>query len=158
MRRRLFCGARQGILDDKGKPLTGIRLYIILSKVSILTWVKYMLEEFLRRSALFDFYGALLTEKQRRCLAMSLFEDYSLSEIGDALGISRQAVHDMLHRAEQTMEEYETRLGLIARKDSERKALAQVYKELSELRVNDEAARKRLLKMIAPFAGVEDTK
>ena len=71
-------------------------LYIILSKVGFYAWVKYMLEEFLRRSALFDLYGALLTEKQQRCLSMSLFDDYSLSEIGEALGISRQAVHDML--------------------------------------------------------------
>ena len=124
----------------------------------ILAWVKDMLEEFLRRSALFDLYGALLTEKQRRCLSMSLFDDYSLSEIGEALGISRQAVHDMLHRAEQTMEEYETRLGLIARQDAERKILAQVYKELSALQVSDTAAQDRLLKMIAPFAGLEDAR
>ena len=124
----------------------------------ILAWVKDMLEEFLRRSALFDLYGALLTEKQRRCLSMSLFDDYSLSEIGEALGISRQAVHDMLHRAEQTMEEYETRLGLIARQDAERKILAQVYRELSALQVSDTAAQDRLLKMIAPFAGLEDAR
>ena len=66
-----------------------------------------MLEERLYHSALFDFYGALLTEKQRRCLTMYLFEDLSLSEIGDALEISRQAVHDMLRRAEDTLAGYE---------------------------------------------------
>lgn len=138
--------------------MTGRMLYRILSHVSIWAWVKNMLEAFLRRSALFDFYGALLTEKQRRCLAMSLYEDYSLMEIGEALGISRQAVHDMLHRAEQTMEEYETRLGLIARQDAERKVLAQIYGELSALRADDEASRNRILRMLAPFAGLEDAK
>ena len=96
-----------------------------------------MLEEFLRRSALFDFYGALLTEKQQRCLSMSLFDDYSLSEIGEELGISRQAVHDMLHRSEQAMEEYESRLGLLARRDAERETLAKVYEGLKALQVNE---------------------
>ncbi len=123
-----------------------------------MTWVKSMLEEFLRRSALFDFYGALLTEKQQRCLSMSLFEDYSLSEIGDTLGISRQAVHDMLHRSEQTMEEYEARLGLLSRQETERRILTQVYEGLSLLQVNDTAEKNRLLGLLAPLAGLEDGK
>ncbi|MBP5199236.1 MAG: transcriptional regulator [Schwartzia sp.] len=117
-----------------------------------------MLEEFLRRSALFDLYGALLTEKQQRCLSMSLFDDYSLSEIGEALGISRQAVHDMLHRSEQAMEEYEARLGLLARRGDERKTLAKVYVGLKALHVNDAEAKNELLGLLAPLTGVEDTK
>ena len=133
-------------------------LYIILSEVGFYAWVKYMLEEFLRRSALFDLYGALLTEKQQRCLSMSLFDDYSLSEIGEALGISRQAVHDMLHRSEQAMEDYEARLGLLARRDAERETLAKVYDGLKALRVDDTDAKKALLGLLAPLAGLEDMK
>ena len=53
------------------------------------------MEQLLYLSALFDFYGALLTEKQQECLKMHLFEDFSLSEIGEELGISRQAVYDL---------------------------------------------------------------
>ena len=117
-----------------------------------------MLEAFLRRSALFDFYGALLTEKQQKCLSMSLLEDYSLSEISEMLGISRQAVHDMLHRSEQAMEEYEMRLGLLARNQNERKMLAGVYDGLAALEVKDEAARKALLEQLAPFADREGGK
>ena len=120
--------------------------------------VKVMLEEFLRRSALFDLYGALLTEKQRRCLSMSLYEDYSLSEIGEALGISRQAVHDMLHRSEQAMEDYEARLGLLARRDAERETLAKVYEGLKALRADDADAKNALLGLLAPLAGLEDMK
>ena len=56
------------------------------------------MEQLLYLSALFDFYGALLTEKQQECLKMHLFEDFSLSEIGEELGISRQAVYDNIHR------------------------------------------------------------
>ena len=118
-----------------------------------LAWVKDMLEEFLRRSSLFDLYGALLTEKQQRCLSMSLFDDYSLSEIGEALGISRQAVHDMLHRSEQAMEDYEARLGLLARRDAERETLAKVYEGLKALRADDADAKKALLGLLAPLAG-----
>ncbi len=122
----------------------------------ILAWVKDMLEEFLRRSSLFDLYGALLTEKQQRCLSMSLYDDYSLSEIGETLGISRQAVHDMLHRSEQVMEDYEARLGLLARRDVERETLARVYNGLQALRTDDEAAKNELLRLLVPFVGLED--
>ncbi|MBQ9633502.1 MAG: transcriptional regulator [Schwartzia sp.] len=115
-----------------------------------------MLEEFLRRSSLFDLYGALLTEKQQRCLSMSLYDDYSLSEIGETLGISRQAVHDMLRRSEQIMEDYESCLGLLARRDVERETLARVYHGLQALHTDDEAAKNELLRLLVPLAGLED--
>ena len=117
-----------------------------------------MLEEFLRRSALFDLYGALLTEKQQKCLSMSLLEDYSLSEIGESLGISRQAVHDTLHRSEQAMEEYEARLGLLSRRDAERETLTKVYDGLRALHTDNEAAKTELLRLLVPLAGLEDMK
>lgn len=117
-----------------------------------------MLEEFLRQSALFDLYGSLLTEKQQRCLSMHLFEDYSLSEIGEELGISRQAVHDTLRRSEQVMENYEARLELLARRESERKILAKIYDGLRVLPAKDAAAKDGLLRMLAPLAGVEELK
>ena len=66
-----------------------------------------MMEQLLYLSTLFDLYGALLTEKQQECLRMHLFEDFSLSEIGEELGISRQAVYDNIHRSEKAMESYE---------------------------------------------------
>ena len=121
-------------------------------------WVKEMLEEFLRRSALFDLYGALLTEKQQKCLSMSLLEDYSLSEIGESLGISRQAVHDTLHRSEQAMEEYEARLGLLSRREAERETLTKVYDGVRALHTDDEAAKNELLRLLVPLAGLEDMK
>ncbi len=124
----------------------------------VLPWVKEMLEDFLRRSALFDLYGALLTEKQQKCLSMSLLEDYSLSEIGESLGISRQAVFDTLHRSEQAMEEYESRLGLLSRRDAERKILTKVYDGLRALHTDDEAAKNELLLLLVPLAGLEDMK
>lgn len=81
----------------------------------------------LHMSALFDIYGALLTDKQKRCLQMHLFEDFSLSEISTELGISRQAVYDMLRRSEQIMQQYEDKLGLAARSTKEKQSFCQFY-------------------------------
>ena len=110
-----------------------------------------MLEELLHISKLFDLYGALLTERQQQCLTMHLFEDFSLTEIGESLGISRQAVYDMLHRAEQTMESYERRLGFLKRQRQERPALGDIYRELAALPVQPSGPVKALLKRLAPF-------
>ena len=53
----------------------------------------------LTRSMLLDFYGELLTDKQRECLDLHYNEDLSLSEIAEQLGISRQGVWDNIRRA-----------------------------------------------------------
>lgn len=113
-----------------------------------------MMEQFLYLSALFDLYGALLTEKQQECLRMHLFEDFSLSEIGEELGISRQAVYDNIHRSEKAMASYEEKLGLAHRYQVERQALAEVYESIEGLRQpGNEAAVDEVLGRLAPFLG-----
>ena len=74
-----------------------------------------MLDKVLQIASLIDFYGALLTEKQRRCLELHYLEDWSLAEIAGEFDVSRQAVHDILRRSEQLLVSYEERLGLIER-------------------------------------------
>ena len=54
---------------------------------------------------LLDFYGPLLTERQRRAIELSCGEDYSLAEIAESQGISRQGVRDTLMRAEKTLQD-----------------------------------------------------
>lgn len=113
-----------------------------------------MLEELLHTSDLFDLYGALLTEKQQKCLEMHLFEDFSLSEIGEAMGISRQAVYDTIHRAEQAMEDYETRLGLAARYQKERAELKDICAAIQGLADGgNDAEVQRILGRLSPFLG-----
>ena len=92
-----------------------------------------MLNKVLRIGQLYDFYNALLTEKQRDCLNMHYLQDLSLAEIAEEFSVSRQAVHDILRRAEQTLEEYEEKLGLAARYSQERKVLVQVVESLQQL-------------------------
>ena len=63
---------------------------------------------------LYDFYGSLLTEKQRRFFEDYYREDYSLAEIAEDEGISRAAVSDTLKRCRQELSMYEEKLHLVA--------------------------------------------
>lgn len=86
-----------------------------------------MIDKVLRIGQLYDFYGALLTDKQRRCLEMHFLSDESLAEIAAEFQVSRQAVHDILRRGEQILEDYERKLGLVERNRQEQKIISQVY-------------------------------
>ena len=73
------------------------------------------MDEILRRSLLFDFYGELLTDHQRNIYEAFDGEDMSLGEIAQMEGISRQGVHDMIRRTNRLLEKYESRLHLVER-------------------------------------------
>lgn len=73
-----------------------------------------MIEQVTRVGDLYDFYGALLTSRQREMMEMYYFDDWSLAEIATHLGVSRQAVHDSLRRATEQLEGYESTLELLA--------------------------------------------
>lgn len=89
-----------------------------------------MLDDFLRLSMLFDFYGALLTKKQQECLKMHLYQDLSLSEIAAVLNISRQAAFDMLHRCETILENYEAQLHAAKKDKAIKNALKDILADL----------------------------
>ena len=69
----------------------------------------------LEMSFLLDFYGAMLTEKQRDVVELYYNEDLSLGEIAQHSGITRQGVRDSIKRAEAQMLEWESQLGLARR-------------------------------------------
>ena len=87
----------------------------------------------LMRSMLLDFYGELLTEKQRDCFDMHYNEDLSLSEIAEQLGISRQGVWDNIRRAESALKEIEEKTGLIRRFTRNRLLMESISEKMSEL-------------------------
>ena len=70
---------------------------------------------------LFDFYGDLLTENQKRIFRAVEFEDFSVSEVARDENISRQSVYDMIKRCKKILESYEERLGLCARFEKKRR-------------------------------------
>jgi uncharacterized protein len=84
--------------------------------------------------ALFDRYGALLTEHQREVLDLYLKSDWSLAEIAANQGTSRAAVHDIVRRSTHSLEEYERRLGLLAEAGRRRRAIASLERELAGIK------------------------
>ena len=80
----------------------------------------------LEMSLLFDYYGGMLTDKQRECFDMRHNQDLSLGEIAQALGVSRQAVCDNLTRTEALLRRMEENVGCVSRDLRTRKALRQI--------------------------------
>ena len=72
-------------------------------------------EKNLKVALLLDYYGVLLTEKQRDVIDLYYNEDLSLGEIAEQENITRQGVRDTLKRGEQTLFELENALGMAAR-------------------------------------------
>ena len=68
-----------------------------------------------RMALLYDFYGDMLTDRQKEFYDLYYNEDLSLAEISEHIGITRQGVRDSIVRAERTLQELEDKLGLVAR-------------------------------------------
>jgi predicted DNA-binding protein YlxM (UPF0122 family) len=92
-----------------------------------------MLDKVLRIMLLFDFYGALLTDKQQLSLEMHYSNDLSLAEIADELGVTRQAVHDILKRAEQVLIDYEDKLKFVERYQREQQTVQHIVNLINRL-------------------------
>ena len=71
------------------------------------------LEKLEYKGMLYDFYGELLTEHQKKVYEDAVFQDLSLSEIADDQGISRQGVHDLIKRCDKILDDYENKLHLV---------------------------------------------
>ena len=71
-----------------------------------------MYEKNLNIGYLLDFYGEVLSERKRNVLDMYYNEDFSLSEISEEIGISRQGVRDLIKKAEEELCFFEEKLGL----------------------------------------------
>ena len=64
---------------------------------------------------MYDFYGALLNEHQRMIFEEYVIDNFSLSEIAEEHGISRQGVHDLIKRISRILESYEEKLHLVSK-------------------------------------------
>lgn len=67
------------------------------------------------KSLLFDYYGPLLSDRQRDCYDLYYNEDLSLSEIAELKAISRQGAWDAVRHAEARLIEFEEKTGMVAR-------------------------------------------
>ena len=86
------------------------------------------MEKIVEQTLLYDFYGELLTEHQRRIYEDVVFNDYSLSEVAQELGISRQGVHDNLKRCSRILADYEEKLHLVEKFVSIREKIRRIHK------------------------------
>lgn len=92
-----------------------------------------MPEKLVRVALLYDFYGPLLTEKQRLFIELYYHQDFSLAEIAQRFGVTRQAVYDLLRRAQTALEEYESKLQLVQRFTQQQATLDELRQVFSQL-------------------------
>ena len=107
------------------------------------------MEERVLISLLLDFYGPLLTDQQRMSLQLHHEDDMSLGEIAEELGVSRQAVHDNLQRARHILNDYESKLHLVAQYE----AREQVINELKDTLPADVLSQSRVQQLLTQMEG-----
>ena len=114
-----------------------------------------MFEKMIEISMLFDFYGQLLTAKQQELLKLYHEDNYSLSEIAEEYGISRQGVHDAVKKAEKALHEYENKLGLVSRFIATEKAVAVIDSEIDQLMLEN-SQNNQLMKSMKLIKSIID--
>ena len=93
-----------------------------------------IMEKFVVITYLFDFYQDLLTEKQSNLLREYYFEDLSLGEMAQQHGISRQSAFDTIKKAEQKLLDYEEKLHLFSKYQSNEETLLKIKKHCEQMR------------------------
>ena len=102
----------------------------------------------LEMALLFDYYGGMLTEKQRDCFDMRYNQDLSLGEIADTLGVSRQAVCDNLTRTEALLRRMEEIIGCVNRDMMRRNAFHEILDAATVLDASSDPAILRSVQRI----------
>ena len=101
---------------------------------------------------LLDYYGGMLTDKQRECFDMRYNQDLSLGEIGQLQGVSRQAVCDNLARTEALLRRMEENIGCVKRDMQVRKSARDILEAAAALDTSSDPAVSELAKRITAAA------
>lgn len=105
------------------------------------------MEKIVEQGLLYDFYGELLTEHQRKIYEDAVYHDLSLSEIAEMQGISRQGVHDLIRRCDRTLEDYEEKLHLVKRFNEMKENIRRMEALAGENSLGPEQMREELKKL-----------
>ena len=106
---------------------------------------------------LLDYYGGMLTEKQRECFDMRYNQDLSLGEIAEIQGVSRQAVFDNLTRTEALLRRMEENIGCVKRDILVRKAAREILEAAAVLDTSSDPSVSALARrIIAAAQGLEE--
>ena len=115
-------------------PLNSCKLFVVVKAYNFTGRGGLLKNQTYRMTMLFDFYGELLTDRQKEFFDLYYNEDLSLAEIAENAGISRQGVRDVIVRAEGVMQEVEDKTGLIKRFEQMRSHLAAIESAAAELK------------------------
>ena len=99
------------------------------------------MDKIIEKNMLYDFYGELLTEHQRNIYEEAVFGDYSLSELSETYGVTRQGIHDLLKRCDKILNDYEAKLHLVERFLNIRKNAEEIVNICEN---SDDASTKRI--------------
>ena len=106
-----------------------------------------------RMLLLFDYYGEMLTERQRMCLDLRYNQDMSLAEIAAELGVSRQGVHDNIIRAEAHLQHMEEKTGCVRRYLQSRSILQEIAALSRTLQAHSDPKVRQTAEQIVKAAG-----
>ena len=116
-----------------------------------------MKQEAFKMSLLLDYYGSLLTEKQKSYFDLYYNQDFSLGEIAEQEGISRQGVHDTISRTEAILLEIEKATGCVARAQALRTAMAEISESVDALlQHNDPTVRRNAERIEAAVLSLKE--
>lgn len=99
------------------------------------------MEKIVKQGLLYDFYGELLTEHQKKIYEDAVYNDMSLSEIAEQQGITRQGVHDLIKRCDKSLAGYENRLHLVEKFGVAKQKIYKLKEKLAVLE-NQKAAEE----------------
>lgn len=99
------------------------------------------MEKIVRQGLLYDFYGALLNDHRKNIYEAYVYDNMSLSEIANEHGISRQGVHDLIKRCDESLEEYEDKLHLVDKFMSIKEEVEQIEKKADSEEIKALAAK-----------------
>ena len=106
---------------------------------------------------LFDYYGDMLTDRQKMCLDYKYNQDMSLAEIAEELGVSRQGVHDNIIRAEAHLQKMEEKTGCVRRYLQSRAAKQTILSSAAGLENHpDPAVREAAARILAAAGSIEE--
>ena len=84
------------------------------------------MERIVEQALLYDFYGELLTEHQKKIYEDAIYNDLSLGEIAAEQGISRQGVHDLIRRCDKILVDYESKLHFVERFEKAKERISDI--------------------------------
>ena len=104
------------------------------------------MEKIVEQGLLYDFYGELLTEHQKKIYEEAVYNDMSLSEIAEDIGISRQGVHDLIKRCDKILLDYESKLHLVEKFTRIKESIREIN-QISESAISENSEIQRIRKL-----------